>query len=172
MGMNLHLVSSEEELLSSIALYPDWYAQVLINKTAEYRVFLTQGKVVWVAEKIPHDPSAIVWNIHNETSVFKNVPWGSWPLDVCQAAITAFKASGLDFGAVDICTDEHRPYVLEINSAPSLPFLSDGSISYRQECTMKSFGYILDNDNKDWIDSPDEVNNWRDIVHPAIWSQQ
>lgn len=44
------------------------------------------------------------------------------PNDVIEQASLAFKASGLDFGAVDVIWNEHREeaYVLEINTAPGI----------------------------------------------------
>lgn len=171
MGNQFHLVSNEEELLSSASLYDEWYASPFIDKEAEYRVFVVQGKVVAVANKIPNDPSAPVWNIHNGTSVYHNVNWGAWPLEVCHKAIKAMTIAELDFGGVDVIVEKEtgNSYVLEINSAPSLPFLSDGSVSYRQRCMMKAFQYIFDNDSKETIPT-EEVVGWRDVIHPAIWS--
>ena len=41
-----------------------WYASPIIDKAAEYRVFLLQGRVVGVSRKYPHDPSDLAWNAH------------------------------------------------------------------------------------------------------------
>lgn len=170
MGGNFHVCHNEEELLSSAALYPDWYASPLIDKVAEYRVFVMQGRVVWVAQKIPHDPSAIVWNVSQDGSEFVNVKWGNWPLDVCEAAISACITAELDFGGVDVIVerDTNRPYVLEINSAPSHPFLSDGSVSYRQQCLCSAIAHILDNEDTSWFPIED-YTNWKNIIHPGIY---
>lgn len=97
------------------------------------------------------------------------VRWEGWPLEVCRVAIEAFRHSGLDFGGVDVMVekDTNIPYILEINSAPSLPALSDGSVSYRQKVMAKCFKYIHNN-GKDWIE-PDYYHHWRGVIHPAIY---
>lgn len=168
-GNDFNIVHNEEELLSSSAQYTSWYAQELIDKVAEYRVFVAQGKAFAVAQKIPTDPSAIVWNVAQGGSTFVNVKWGEWPIDVCQVAITAMKLAGLDIGGVDVIVERgtNRPLVLEVNSAPSLTYLSDGSVSYRQKCFVKVLQYILDNQSKEWLETT-EFTKWQDVIHPAL----
>ncbi len=143
-----------------------WYASDLIDKSAEYRVYVVNGKVATVAEKTPDDPSAVAWNVA-QGGRFDVVRWGDWPLEVCRVAIESFKLSGLDFGGVDVMVDrEGRAYMIEINSAPSLPLLSCGGVSYRQKCMAKCFAYIAEHGN-DLLEST-AYSNWRDVIHPAI----
>lgn len=168
-GRNLWLVNTLEELVNVTSTLPDWYASEYIKKVAEYRVYVVNGRVATVAQKTPDNPDAVAWNVA-QGGRFDVVRWGSWPLEVCRVAIEGFRHSGLDFGGVDVMVDETgRAYLIEINSAPSLPALSDGSVSYRQECIAKSFAYIYEKGNE-WIE-PSGYSNWRDVIHPAIWSE-
>lgn len=128
------------------------------------------GRIITVAQKTPEDPSAVAWNVA-QGGRFDVVRWDSWPLEACRVALEAFALSGLDFSGVDVMMDaEGRAYVIELNSAPSLPFLSDGSISYRQKCMAKGFMYIAEH-GKEHFDMPEQYNNWRDVIHPTIWSR-
>lgn len=171
-GRNLFVVNSLDELLNVVHQRPrvfcnGWYASELIDKVAEYRVYVVSGKVATVAKKTPVDPSAIAWNVA-EGGRFDVVRWGDWPLEVCRVALEAFKYSGLDFSGVDVMVGrDGRAYVLELNSAPSLPLLSDGSVSYRQKVMAKCFKYISDN-GKEHFDTPEGYDNWRQVIHPAI----
>lgn len=170
-GRNLWVCQNQTQLLATIAVAgPEWYASQLIQKVAEYRVYVMSGRVLTVAQKTPEDPSAVAWNVA-QGGRFDVVRWDQWPLEACRAALEAFTLSGLDFSGVDVMIDaEGRAYVIELNSAPSLPFLSDGSISYRQKCMAKGFMYIRDH-GKEHFNTPDHYNNWKSVIHPAIWSR-
>ena len=142
---------------------PGWYASELIDKIQEVRVFIVSGKVVWVANKIPGNPEDVTWNVA-QGGKFENIKWGSWHLPTMKAAVEAFKLSGLDFGGVDMMLDkDQRPYLIEINSAPSQ------TSPYRQSCTAKAFDYVVQN-GKDFLEFEGKYDNWRDWIHPAIWS--
>jgi hypothetical protein len=56
---------------------------------------------------------------------------------------------------------EGRPYVLEVNSAPSQ------TSEYRQRCVAKCFDYIVEN-GKQHFDTPPIISNWKDVIHPAV----
>lgn len=121
------------------------------------------GRVITVAEKTPENPDAIAWNVA-QGGRFDVVRWNNWNLEACRVAIEAMSYSGLDFGGVDVMVDrEGRAYVIEINSAPSLPLLSDGSISYRHKVMAKGFKYGREN-----IPEVTQYNHWSDVIHPAI----
>ena len=119
-GRHVYLCNNFEELQAAIHRCGEgWYASEYINKVAEYRITFVQGRVVWVAQKTPGDPNAIAWNVARGGR-FDNVRWDAWPLRAIRVSRDAFLLSGLDFGAVGVMIDaEGRPYVLEINSAPS-----------------------------------------------------
>lgn len=161
-GKHVYLVNNQDELNTAIARCgPGWYASEYINKVAEYRITFVQGRVVWVAQKTPGDPNAIAWNVARGGR-FDNVRWDAWPLRAIRVAREAFMLSGLDFGAVDIMVDANgRPYVLEINSAPSQ------TSPYRQECMAKAFDYIVAN-GKQTIPVIAERGGWKKFIHPAL----
>jgi len=142
----------------------NYYINEFIPKVAEYRVFVCQGRAVWVAQKTPGNPDDVAWNVA-KGGRFDNVRWGAWPLKAVRTSIEAFNLSGLDFGGVDVMVDtEGRCYVLEINSAPSQ------TSPYRQECVGKAFQYIIDN-GREHIPLVDERGGWRKFIHPGVSEQ-
>lgn len=151
-------------MTSTTSTFSDgWYASEVIDKVAEYRVYVVSGRVATVARKTPANPDAIAWNVA-QGGRFDVVRWSEWPLEACRVAMQAMSYSGLDFGGVDVMIDrEGRAYCIEINSAPSLPLLSDGSISYRQKCMAKCFKYGREN-----IPEATRYEHWSDVIHPAI----
>lgn len=144
------------------AQYHDGYVSQLINKVAEYRVFVCQGRAVWVARKTPGNPNQVAWNVA-QGGRFDNVAWGDWPLRVVKEAIKAHLISGLDFSGVDVMVDgEGVPYILELNSAPSQ------TSPYRQSCVAKAFDYIIANNSKATIPLREERGAWRKWAHPSL----
>lgn len=162
-GRFLDVCETIPQLRAACAKYGigNYYISEYIPKVAEYRVFMAQGRVVWVASKTPGNPDAVAWNVARGGR-FDNVRWDQWPLKAIRVARDAFLLSSLDFGGVDIMVDaEDNAYVLEINSAPSQ------TSPYRQEATAKAFDYIV-NYGKDRIDVTEEKGGWRKFIHPAI----
>lgn len=144
--------------------YEDGYISEFIDKVAEYRVMVVQGRAVWVAHKTPGNPEDVAWNVA-AGGRFDNVRWGNWPLFVVKAALQAAVVSGTDFCGVDVMVDAAgNPYVLEVNSAPSQ------TSPYRQQCVAKAFDYIVTN-GKEHFPNVERVENWRDVIHPAVWSR-
>jgi len=138
----------------------NYYISELINKVAEYRVFVCSGRAVWVARKTPGNPEDIAWNVA-QGGRFDNVRWGEWPLSAVRASIEAFNHSGLDFGGVDVIIDEDgRPFIIEINSAPSQ------TSPYRQECVAKAFSWIVNN-GRDHIPVGPE-GKYLPLIHPSL----
>lgn len=141
------------------------YVSRLINKTAEYRVFVCQGRAVWVARKTPGNPNDVAWNVARGGR-FDNVAWGDWPLRVVKEAIKAHAVSNLDFSGVDVMTDaEGVPYVLELNSAPSQ------TSPYRQQCVAKAFDWIVNHNSKDVIPLIQERGGYKKFIHPALTNE-
>jgi len=139
----------------------EYYINEFIDKKHEYRVFVVQGRVVCVAKKTPGNPDDVAWNVA-KGGRFDNVRWDDWDLRAVKIAIQAFNLSGLDFGGVDVMVEgEGDPYVLEINSAPSL------TSPYRQECMAKAFDYIVAN-GKDRIPLIEERGGYTKFIHPAV----
>lgn len=142
----------------------DGYVSKYIDKEHEYRVFVCQNRAVWVAKKTPGNPEDVAWNVA-AGGRFDNVRWGEWPMQVVRAALQAAKVSGTDFCGVDVMVDyDGRPYVLEVNSAPSQ------TSPYRQQCVAKAFDYIVLN-GKEHFDDPENYNSWKKVIHPAVWRE-
>lgn len=138
----------------------DGYVGRLINKVAEYRVYVIQGRVACVAKKTPANPQDVAWNVARGGS-FDNVKWGEWPMAAVAASVAAAELSGTDFCGVDVMVDgDGKAYVLEVNSAPSL------TSPYRQQCFMKCFDYIIAKKSTAKIEI-ERFKNWKDVIHPA-----
>src|SRR5690554_3431773 len=117
-GKNLHFCQTWEELIDACGLYDEYYISEYIKKVSEYRVVVVCGRVIFMYEKVPGDPSEIAWN-HAQGSSSENTKWDKWPLNVAECAVKSMALSGLDFGACDIIVDsDGRAYCLEINTAP------------------------------------------------------
>lgn len=139
----------------------DYYIARLIHKVSEYRFFIMHGRVVWCARKTPGNPDDVAWNVARGGR-FDNVRWDDWPLDAAKACIQAAIVSGTDFCGVDVMIDaEGRPYVLEVNSAPSQ------TSPYRQGCVARALKYVLEN-GRDVIPLPDTVKTYKGVRHPAL----
>lgn len=150
---------------------PGWYARPLINKAAEYRVYTLFGRVAAVAQKArPSDADQHAWN-HALGCSFSNVRWSCWPVDVLAVAVKAAKLSGLHFAAVDVMVEEGTltPYIIEINSAGSLPRNADRSPSYRARCVANVLAYHLHNEDYGDIDCG-QGDTWKDYIHPGVKS--
>lgn len=161
-GRHLYVAKGRDECEAAILKCgPGWYASPLINKVAEYRVGVVQGRAVWVAEKTPGNPDEVAWNVARGGR-FDNVRWDNWPLKAVKKSIEAFNLTDLDFGGVDVMVDgEGEAYVIEINSAPSL------TSDYRQTCFAKAFDYIIEN-GKDRIPLIEKKGGYRKFIHPAV----
>lgn len=164
-GRNLRVVRYETLRAEYLANDPDmeghyYYATRLVDKVAEYRVAVVQGRAAWVARKTPGNPQDVAWNVARGGR-FDNVRWDEWPLRVVKIAIQAFNLTELDFGGVDVMVDrDGECYVLEINSAPSL------TSPYRQRCFAKCFDYMVEDGDR--ISIVEERGGYRKFIHPAL----
>lgn len=161
-GKDLHFCRTLLEVADACSLYTTYYISEYVPKVSEYRVLVVSGRVIFMYEKVPDDPSAIAWN-HAQGSTSENTKWSLWPKEVYQNAVQAFSLSGLDFGAVDVVVDSTgRAYCLEINTAP------ETTSEYRQGCFAKAFDYIAktgsDNDRIEL--GPDDT--WKSYIHPCM----
>lgn len=162
-GRGLWLVKDRIELEHVCARLgkDNFYISEYINKVAEYRVFVVQGRAVCVAQKTPDNPNAVAWNVA-KGGRFDNVRWDNWPLKAVKTAIQGFNLSGLDFGGVDVMVDnEGNCTILEINSAPSL------TSEYRQQCMAKALDYIILH-GKESISLAQDRGGYLKFIHPAI----
>lgn len=163
-GRNLHVFHGRDrELAAKCTEFGSFYISALIPKVAEYRVFVCQNRAVWVARKTPGNPDDVAWNVARGGR-FDNVRWSEWSLPVIKAALAAAKVSGTDFCGVDVMVDgEGKPYVLEVNSAPSQ------TSEYRQRCVAKAFDYIVENGKAPFDDVPDGPRRtYKSYIHPAV----
>ena len=87
-GKHLYHCQSWEELEHAESKHPEGgYISVYVPKLAEMRVFVMQGRVVWMANKEIGDKSQIAWNhAQDGGAVFKNIRWGSWNPDVARVS--------------------------------------------------------------------------------------
>ena len=163
-GRNLFVFNGRDrELAAKCSQLGEFYISSLVNKVAEYRVFVCQNRVVWVARKTPGNPNQVAWNMA-QGGRFDNVRWGDWSMPVIKAALAAAKVSGTDFCGVDVMVDaEGLPYVLEVNSAPSQ------TSEYRQRCVAKAFDYIINNGKAHFPDVADGPRRtYKSYIHPAV----
>ncbi len=170
-GRDLWLCDSKFDVHNKIRqkeLQPgSWYASDYINKVAEYRVFVMEGRVVQVVRKIVPNEYEISWNVHNGGR-YENIHWGEWPMDVIKVALKAHDLTGLDLSGCDVMSDKNgRAYLLEVNSAPSLKPKRDGGLGYSQKCVAKGIQHIIDN-GKGAIEPVNNPVKWRDVIHPAV----
>lgn len=164
-GRNL-VVGTTQECTHQVNLWGGGYISRLIDKVAEYRVFVCQNRAVWVARKTPGNPEDVAWNVARGGR-FDNVRWNDWPLFVIKAALAAAKVAaptGLTFCGVDVMVDhEGNPYVLEVNSAPSQ------TSEYRQRCVAKAFDHIIENGKDHFPDVADGPRRtYKSYIHPAV----
>lgn len=159
-GKNLHVCRTEREFIDVCSRYERFYISKLIDKVKEYRAIVAQGRVIFIYEKIPDDPTKVAWN-HAQGGTSEVMKWSEWPENVIEIAIRSSNLSGLSFGAVDIMVDrDGRAYCLEINTAP------ETTSEYRQKCFAKVFNYILDNGSQ--TIPVVSGRGWKGYIHPAM----
>jgi len=101
-----------------------YYYSAFVDKNKEYRIHTAHGKILAVMEKHPVEGS-IAWNrAVADSDPFTYIPWSQVDEQelkpILDEAIKAVKALDADFGGVDIIVKDNMPYVLEVNSAPTL----------------------------------------------------
>jgi glutathione synthase/RimK-type ligase-like ATP-grasp enzyme len=97
-----------------------------ISKKEEYRIHFAFTRIIDIQRKIFNpdlDKDEANWEIRNHENGFIFVRNDIKPAeDVLKQAELVAKASGLDFGAIDVIWNEknRKAYILEINTAPGL----------------------------------------------------
>ena len=161
-GRHLLHTCSKARADEFLADHSGGYISDYILKEREVRVFVANGRAVWVAEKTPGNPDDVAWNV-DQGGRFDNVKWGDWPMSAVRAAVAASNVIGTDFAGVDVMLDaEGNPYVLELNSAPSQ------TSPYRQLCSAKAFKWMHDR-RGETLPVVTE-GGWKEYIHPAIRS--
>lgn len=160
-GRNLVVGTYSQWEREGEAPFREGYVAHLINKVAEYRVFVCRGRIAWVARKHPGNPDDVAWNVARGGR-FENVRWNDWPMESIKQALSAARLSGTDFCGVDVMVDANNTaYVLEVNSAPSQ------TSEYRQRCTTKALLYTLENMDQTF-EPPTRWRSYKDVIHPAL----
>jgi glutathione synthase/RimK-type ligase-like ATP-grasp enzyme len=93
-----------------------------VKKRHEYRVHCMRGEIIDYAEKL-HRRGGDHSLIRNTANGYIFARTGvQLPEDVGRQALSAVRALGLDFGAVDVVFNERQgqAYVLEVNTAPGI----------------------------------------------------
>ena len=116
-GNGIVIAETEDQLVQA-PLYTRY-----VKKQAEYRVHIVRGRVIDVQRKI-RDPenTPTDWHVRSHANGFIFVRGSAPPPDdVTTQCLRAFRASGLDFAAIDVIVDRNGlAYVLEANTAPGL----------------------------------------------------
>jgi len=119
-GAGIQIVSNNDEALIDAPLYTKY-----VKKDQEYRIHVAGGKVIFQqrkARKIEVPDEEVNWKVRNLAGGFIFANDGVVAPDgVCDVAVKAVDALGLDFGAVDILTTKKgEAYALEVNTACGL----------------------------------------------------
>ena len=132
-GGNDFVVIREDEVLQRFINdnnMDNYYISEVYEKTREYRVHCALGKVLLIKEKPkPENLDTVAWNFEVNELPWTTINRKDYDIEMCKIALSAIKAVGLDFGAVDIMAepkDKKQPKyaVLEVNTAPSMtPYL-------------------------------------------------
>lgn len=162
-GRKFFVCNTRIELDRAIARCgPGWYATTLIDKAAEYRVFILQDRVIRMSEKTAPDDSGIAWNVGVGASA-TGIARKNWPLDVLKLALQGARKLGLDWTAVDIIVDKAgKAYILELNTAPGL-----SSTTKALEQIAFAFEWIGKNDAPARLDL-NTATKWQDYLHPSL----
>lgn len=122
-GKNFIVLNSQKEVEDH--WNENWYYSRFIDKDREFRVHCGSGKVIGLMEKHKPDNNSLAWNrAVSGTDPFTRLK--QYEADeqdlrnVLIESLSAIEALGLDMGAVDIMLKDGVPYVLEVNTAPTL----------------------------------------------------
>ena len=142
-----------------------WYASELIDKANEYRVFVLQGRVIRISEKLPptvgEAANDVAWNLANGGHS-RTLKRKAWPLAVAVAAIQATQRVGLDWSAVDVAVDRSgRVVVFEANTAPGLT--NQNTI----EQIAWAFASVVEHPTLPPLYLT-AVGTWKDLIHPSL----
>lgn len=114
-GKGFIIVDDKETL--TMMNYNVYFAE-MINKAKEYRIWVLGG-IPFLAHRRYNDSGEIAWNGEGES--LEKVEITNIPYNVLKYSVKAVESLKLDFGAVDIATDdEGNPFVFEVNTAPQL----------------------------------------------------
>lgn len=122
----------------------DWYYSEFVNKIKEYRVHCAHGRVLNMLEKPNPGDGQIAWNRALNGEAFENVRWSDYDGKVVHECVKAVNALKLDFAGVDVIVDaEGNPYILELNTSPTL-----ASSEYSMSRYAKYFDWLSKSQEK------------------------
>lgn len=159
-GRDLYVIRNEDDLIRAIRQCgSDGYVSKLIDKMAEYRVMIVQGKVLSVIRKRPQG-NEVAWNRH-QGATFQQIHPERWRMLTVREAMRAFNASGLDYAAIDVIVDhDSQPYVLEINTAPAVR-------PWMQQVWAQALDHALDHLEFTKMNLEGRLR-YRDYMHPVL----
>lgn len=123
-GEGVRIVSYDDNTASSQLQTAPLYTKY-IYKQSEFRVHIFRGNVIDYIQKKKRNGAEDLPNfdrfVYSAERGWVFVREGATQVEsVKQLAISAVRALGLDFGAVDVILIDNVPYVLEVNTAPGL----------------------------------------------------
>lgn len=122
----------------------NWYYSEFVDKVKEYRVHCAHGRILNYLEKPNPGNGQIAWNRAVNGEAFTNVKWSDYDPKVALECLKAVEVIGLDFAGVDVIVDaEGNPYILELNTSPTL-----NSSEYSMERYSKYFDWLTKSDNR------------------------
>lgn len=138
---------------------PDWYAAAYVEKVAEYRINVLQGRILCIIAKSPKNKDDKVW-AQGHTRILR---WSEWPMHACYIATKAVELGELDFAGVDVIMDKKgHAYVLEVNTLPYLEGV------YQQEVFAKGFDYLVEKGKAVIPLHFDVEESWKNYIHPCM----
>lgn len=165
-GKKLWFCNNQQELKQAISKAPKNYISEYIQKDREYGVFVFNGRVTSMIEKVPKNVDAknsVAWNVSQGTHAFQNLKWSEWNIQAAKLALEATNLiDGHTFSRVDIIEKDGVCYVLELNSAHSL------TSEYRQKVFAKCLDYYIDNGPvQNELDLSKNLS-FKSLIHPAL----
>lgn len=120
-GRGIVVVNNEDEYLDE---YQNFYYSPFINFDREFRIHILGGNIVKVMEKVPLEENIIIKN--SETCTFKrrDIERLSCGKNISEIVDKLFSVFPMQMMGVDIGVVKDMPYIIEINSAPSLNSLT------------------------------------------------
>lgn len=121
-GKNFIILKSRDEFYQHwIRNNQTWYYSEFVDKVKEYRVHCAHGRILNYLEKPNPGNGTIAWNRALNGEAFTNIKWDQYDSKVALECLKAVQAIGLDFAGVDvIVTADGKPYILELNTSPTL----------------------------------------------------
>lgn len=113
-GKGLFLAKTPNQLVPA-PLYTQF-----IQSTREFRAYIFRGEGIDLLEK-KDGSNPYIRTDGNDWSYQRT---SHWPAEWEVEARKAVKACGLDFGGVDMLWDGHKWWVLEVNTAPDIAYLT------------------------------------------------